>query len=211
MPYILDVPYADKDQAKELGAFWAAAIKKWVIPDHIKNINSFQQWITVESYSCIIRKPYILALSTRVCWKCNKEIPVVAPGAVNYYYLDDADEDHPDDNELIWLKGESPTLFSDVEYLDPGMVDYLQEHYPFYKYTYSKFIDSSYWGNTCKYCGVLQGDNFLHNEPGGSFCPTEYDPVAVKIISFDLEYDPTISGSYGSSQTEDMDFSAFLK
>lgn len=206
MPYILNVPYADKDQAKELGAFWNTVLKKWVIPDHIKDINRFQKWISVESYSCIIRKPYLLALSTRECWKCNKEIPVVAPGALNYYYLDDADEDHPDDNALIWLKGESPTLFSDVEYLDPMMVEYLQEHYPFYKYTYSKFIDSSYWANTCKFCGVLQGDNFLHDEPGGSFCPTEYDPVAVKIISIDLDYDPVISGSYGGSQAEDIDF-----
>lgn len=211
MSYILNVPYADKDEAKELGAFWAAAIKKWVIPDHIKDLNRFQKWISVEPYSCIVRKPYLLAISTRECWKCAKEIPVVAPGAVNYYYLNYADEDHPDDNDLIWVKGEDPTLFSDVEHLDQPVLAYLNEHYPFYKYTYSKFIGSSYWANNCKYCGVLQGDNYLHEEPGGSFCPTIYDPVDLKIISFDLEYDPIIRGSYGGSQTEDMDFSVFLK
>ncbi|QSA95819.1 DUF5710 domain-containing protein [Methylococcus sp. EFPC2] len=39
----LDVPYAEKDQAKALGARWDAARKKWYIPNGIESA-LFQRW-----------------------------------------------------------------------------------------------------------------------------------------------------------------------
>jgi hypothetical protein len=41
MPLKINVPYAEKDLAKEKGAFWDKENKTWFIPDH-KDMNLFQ-------------------------------------------------------------------------------------------------------------------------------------------------------------------------
>jgi hypothetical protein len=41
----LNVPYAEKDQAKALGARWDASRKKWYVPDNI-DISAFAKWQT---------------------------------------------------------------------------------------------------------------------------------------------------------------------
>ena len=37
------------------------------------------------------------------------------------------------------------------------------------RYRRSKMAGGEYWGNVCAYCGILQGDFFLHSEPEGPF------------------------------------------
>jgi len=210
MPYILNVPYADKDEAKALGAFWLTEIKKWVIPDHLPDINRFAKWIPAGRLDCIVRKPYLLAFAKRICWKCGQNIPVVAPAATNYYHLEQIDEDDPDNEVVIWVKGENPTLFSYLQSADLPAMEYFKKVHPQFKYTFSKAIQFSYWANTCKSFGILQGDFELHDEPGGPFFPIVYDPIDIKIVSFELEYDYAIEGEYGGQQFEEMDFSAFF-
>jgi len=39
----LNVPYSEKDQAKELGAFWDPHAKKWFVPRG-KNLDLFAKW-----------------------------------------------------------------------------------------------------------------------------------------------------------------------
>lgn len=39
----LDVPFAEKDQAKGLGARWDAAMKKWYVP-HGVDLHAFKKW-----------------------------------------------------------------------------------------------------------------------------------------------------------------------
>jgi hypothetical protein len=39
----LKVPFAEKDEAKRLGARWDSAMKKWYVP-HNLDINLFSQW-----------------------------------------------------------------------------------------------------------------------------------------------------------------------
>jgi hypothetical protein len=43
MQYI-DVPFKDKDQAKQIGARWDGAKKSWYIPDGVP-IASFERWL----------------------------------------------------------------------------------------------------------------------------------------------------------------------
>jgi hypothetical protein len=40
---VLDVPFAQKDDAKRLGAKWDAAKRKWYVPHGI-DVNLFKQW-----------------------------------------------------------------------------------------------------------------------------------------------------------------------
>ncbi|BBL72571.1 DUF5710 domain-containing protein [Methylogaea oryzae] len=41
--FYLNVPYAEKDQAKALGARWDASRKKWYVPAGV-DVSLFQQW-----------------------------------------------------------------------------------------------------------------------------------------------------------------------
>ncbi|MCE3263042.1 MAG: hypothetical protein K0R43_2121 [Pseudoduganella sp.] len=40
---VLNVPYAEKDEAKSLGAKWDATRKKWYVPDGV-NAEPFSRW-----------------------------------------------------------------------------------------------------------------------------------------------------------------------
>lgn len=40
----LEVPFAEKDQAKALGARWNPEIKKWFVPDGVEK-EKFSKWI----------------------------------------------------------------------------------------------------------------------------------------------------------------------
>ena len=42
------------------------------------------------------------------------------------------------------------------------------------KRQFSKTADLEYWGNSCPYCGALQGNFFLYMEPDGPFFNLNY-------------------------------------
>jgi len=44
---ILNVPYAEKDEAKKLGAKWDSARKKWYVPQGV-NVEPFSRWLTAK-------------------------------------------------------------------------------------------------------------------------------------------------------------------
>ncbi|MCB0317110.1 MAG: hypothetical protein KDD56_00030 [Bdellovibrionales bacterium] len=46
--FILDVPYAEKDDAKLLGAWWDPDLKKWYVPAGIE-LDQFKQWFPEEN------------------------------------------------------------------------------------------------------------------------------------------------------------------
>ena len=41
---ILEVPFSDKEQAKELGAWWDPELKKWFVPKG-RDPRPFERWI----------------------------------------------------------------------------------------------------------------------------------------------------------------------
>jgi hypothetical protein len=206
MSYLLNVSYADKDEAKALGAFWMPECKSWVIPDHIEDINPFNKWMP-NNLGCIVRKPYLLCLSKTNCWKCGNETPMVALAAKNYYYYEYNDVNAPENDEQLWLKAEDPTLFSSVITMDTHVIEYLKQHYPFVKKVYSHTAEETYFGNTCIACGKLQGDFYHHEEPGGAFFPDPYEgvPTGITFRLIDLEYDYNIEASYGGMAYDDLD------
>jgi len=44
---ILNVPYAEKDEAKKLGAKWDSTRKKWYVPQGV-NPEPFSRWLTAK-------------------------------------------------------------------------------------------------------------------------------------------------------------------
>ena len=41
--FYLDCPFSDKDEAKSLGAFWDADVRKWYVPDNLER-TLFEKW-----------------------------------------------------------------------------------------------------------------------------------------------------------------------
>jgi len=191
----LIVSYADKEDVKRRGAFWDIERKVWVIPDHIREINAFHRWIPFQS-GCVVRKPYLICLSKTTCWKCGKETPMVALGAENYFEFAGGS----------WVKVSEQSLFSWVLTLDAGIAQYMREHYPFFKNTYSRTLQMAYYGNTCISCGKLQGDFFHHEEPGGAFFPDPFDyrPASIILKNIDIRFDYHIDASFGGMAYDNM-------
>lgn len=78
---ILDVPYKEKDEAKNLGAKWNPKIKKWYIDEEkVANLLKFKKWLAeelIEGKKLVAGNSYIVESKT-VCWKCKKEINAVS-------------------------------------------------------------------------------------------------------------------------------------
>jgi hypothetical protein len=68
----LNVPYAQKDNVKSLGARWDPANKKWYVPDNI-DVTLFAKWQAdqeiLESPSRVVVEPKVLISSPTVALK----------------------------------------------------------------------------------------------------------------------------------------------
>lgn len=121
---------------------------------------------------------------------------MVALGAENYFEFTDGS----------WVKVSEQSLFSWVLALDAGIAQYMQEHCPFFKNTYSRTLQMTYFSNTCISCVILQGDFFHHEEPGGAFFPEPFDsrPTSIILNNFDLHFDYHINASFGGMAYDDL-------
>jgi hypothetical protein len=76
----LDVPYAQKDSAKALGARWDAITKKWYVPTG-KDITLFEKWqtgiIDLESPSKTATKPGSKISSSKNSSSVNSAVGVI--------------------------------------------------------------------------------------------------------------------------------------
>ncbi|MGJ0847753.1 DUF5710 domain-containing protein [Tissierella praeacuta] len=181
----LKVPYAEKDEAKALGARWDPQRKEWYVNDS-SIYYLFAKWYYNREADRILHDYLYIATTNRTCFKCNKQTQVIALVSPYSIYMD-KDDDHvyfyDDDCPLDYYDEEENWyyLYSDEDYYEYNLkffcyIDYLPENfsiflkdkYNFY-YGYSKFTRSYYYGNHCTHCGVLQGDNYLFEEVDSVF------------------------------------------
>ena len=191
MPLKINVPYSDKDIAKSKGAFWDVEQKTWFVPDH-KDINDFQQWINKSKVSVIIKSPVSIALNSSDCYKCANKTAVISLASNNFYYLNtDENEDEK------WFRADGWSFFSMPVFIENELVGKINKLFPNYKIAYSKTAESSYWANLCENCGALQGDFFLHSEPGGAFFPLEIEEYEqLTFITVPSKFDVEIDADY---------------
>ena len=91
----LQVPFADKDAAKRLGARWDASLKLWYAPAGV-NPEPLRPWIPTPQAPNIRAPCYYLAESSRDCWRCARRTPVFAialPAGHQALYIEDAPAD----------------------------------------------------------------------------------------------------------------------
>ncbi len=102
-----------------------------------------------------IDPPLYLASTTVECWRCGAAMPAVALVAPT----------------VVDAAGE-PCVLSAVRELPDGVLTFIQERFPSFRRTHSKTVGYQYFANTCRRCGVIYGDFYLHDEPGVPFFPT---------------------------------------
>lgn len=148
MKIMLNVPYAEKDEAKQQGAKFDWQAKTWYC-DNLNNIKLFSKWLDGTNILC--ENLYILQVN-RECYRCGKKFEVLLLATDRSYALEDDYQLNTNTQILTYLK-----------WMPRKLADYLEDlrYYP----SYSKTVDSSYYMNHCSNCKCTQGDYFLHEVP----------------------------------------------
>ena len=196
MPRIdLNVPFSEKDEAKQLGARWDGEMRTWYIPDG-KSSMPFKKWLPELPYINIKAGNYYIVESSTLCWKCGESTRVFAfllpEGHETLEAIEDdsmefeSDEvyeawvNSPESSE--WQVSDMLTIIHYVRYLPREVLARIAALTPNYRIDYSKTTESSYFMNHCEYCGMKQGDFQLHCEPQGAFVPLYEEDVADMIL-----------------------------
>lgn len=175
----LNVPFTQKDQAKELGARWDFANKVWYVPSGM-DLTPFTSWLPEElrpqadassSLEFNIRAMhYFIVQSHTHCWRCKEITRVFSfllPPEHELYEPED------DDGPGYWYSPKGVCIVSMVDALPPAVLSQMKRYTPNYRRAYSRTAGTMYFMNHCEQCNAAQGDFYMHNEPGGAFCPTD--------------------------------------
>lgn len=195
MSLIIDVPFAEKDEAKSLGAKWNPNLKKWYVEER-ENYHKFEKWIlgNKENVSILCDYFYIVE-GTHLCFKCNKPTKVIGFGVKNFFEVYDSNEYDNEDNFCYYE--DNIHIASHIEPLSKALLDKLKEKYNYYE-SYSKTINASYLANHCSNCKVIQGDFFLFEEVDTPFFVDSIEKAkALKLYKVPLENDVIVDLDIG--------------
>lgn len=178
----LNIPYAEKEEAKKFGARWNPEKKQWFFNGNPKDYVKFGKWLfdikTCERVYIICDVLYILE-GKRECWKCKKETPVVGLGVEKFVEVYDTERNDEKGNpiygiEMIGFNNEKElfvTWFYEEKEYPNFLLKYLKENYDV-KTGFSRIAGKNF-ANHCKYCEALQGNNFIFEEFYTPFSLTE--------------------------------------
>lgn len=196
----LNVPYAEKDEAKRLGARWSPERRCWYVPAGSDPLPLSRWWITRETTpSLSLRAPEAyLVRSPAHCWRCGSPITVIGFLLAPSFEVNDA-----------WESGEEAVVDHWSAYEDWGFAHYIEElssevaeiasaASPTYRPGFSKTMQCQYWANHCSSCRALQGDFNLFSEPGGAFMPmTEQDAQLMRATRVGVLFEASAEFSLG--------------
>jgi hypothetical protein len=121
----------------------------------------------IKNGGSIVKSPYLIAKSNRLCWKCRKETPLIGLGAKTFFTTAFGPQIPPAD--MVWEKYFYPAFFVDIEFIDIEVSKQLKAQYPFFQEMYAKKLGKSTWVNTCIYCQTIQGDDYNIARPHSPF------------------------------------------
>lgn len=198
----LNVPFAEKDDAKRLGARWDAQRKTWYVPDGVET-SVFWRWINATAEIDVWAPHYFIAESRKHCWKCR------APTRVYGLVLPDSHQtvnpDSENSSEDTWFQFGEPTILIYVTALLPSVAARMAAMTRHYRIDFSKTVGGSYWMNHCEACGMKQGDFELYCEPTGAFFPmSEHDATQIVLHGCAEPFGGCADTSYGDHFFESM-------
>lgn len=198
----LMVPFKDKNIAKSLGAKWDKDIKVWYTP-YSGEIEKFFKWINpIKEKDINLKADYFyIAETARECWKCKRKTKVVCYLLEKYCFSDVVQESQENENwKSFWIEEDYPSFISKITKLNEkaqlAMLDYTKGF---------RISNSDYFANHCEHCNSLQGEFYLHEEPGIAFCPVnEKEIKRIKLFKIDEPFE-AIGSHHWSSVFEDYD------
>ena len=189
----LNVPYGEKETAKKLGARWDGRIKKWYIPayENVKSYYRFRHWFLGErSTIVLVRDGICLMESKRKCWKCGRETPLVALALTTFaeFEMDDGEWYVSDKMEPTLTGNLTLAWAPDEASVPPRLMDFLKRQYNV-KDGYSKTVGKCL-ANHCAYCGAIQGNHYLFEEPDSPFWPggASFDEYLSKMLKLKMYF-----------------------
>lgn len=185
----LNVPYAEKDEAKKLGAKWDPTLKKWYCKDlnpmdeNISYCFPYLKWILGQTGSAIVVTSDLYILETkRICWRCKRPTTVVALGICNYAEFENDDgEIYIDDHYGDYVGKQEPIRLAwvdDESQIPPLLLKFIKKRYNV-KMGYSS-IAGKCFANHCEHCGSIQGNNYIFTEPDSPFSTEQLSPEMLK-------------------------------
>jgi len=179
----LNVPYAEKDEAKKLGARWDAANKTWYISKKL-NLQLFEKWLPNKWEPDIVADYYYIAESVSTCWKCKKETPVYTFFVTKYETNDDE-----------WEEQDIPTFISYITEVNKEALNLMKTYNNGYFLDFTKTSGMKYYMNHCKHCKAKQGDFNLHDDPNVAFMPVNEEGLK-KIKFYPVKEGLEVKGVY---------------
>ncbi|EAB6033390.1 DNA primase [Salmonella enterica] len=166
----INVPYAEKDEAKMLGARWDPANKTWYVPDGV-SIDHFLKWLS----DCNVIAPHwYIAQAYDYCWKCGCGTVMTSVLLPEGYQTIEQD----DDGIIYWKKHEIPAFIFYIYDIPVHIMKNFECVTHYLSKDYSKTVDAKYWMNHCQHCHMKQGDFQLHCEVDGAFTPANREQAS---------------------------------
>jgi hypothetical protein len=183
----LNVPYSDKEDAKELGARWDPSEKKWYTFENNDHLYDLLEWFPTKSEFLLFSPVYVVT-SIRDCWKCKKISRVYSLGSHEVQVKHPLNVDHWEEalDCVVNAKNYVPDglfLTSGIDSIDAQTTEYLKTHTPKYYPDFSKTANARYWMNHCEHCEAKLGDFDTHDEFGAAFAPLnleQYQHISIQ-------------------------------
>lgn len=195
MSLLLNVPFAEKDTAKALGAKWNPDLKKWYVPSK-KDYHKFSKWILGDNDEAEILCDYFYIITgTHKCFKCKQATHVIGFGIEKYFEFYDP-KVYDTDSPCEYNSGEIH-ICSFIEGLPEKFYTYLEKNYNYFN-SYSKTLSEYCFANHCSNCGIIQGNFFLFDEVDSPFFIDSAEKAsALSLLKIDLPYDMSLPLNIG--------------
>lgn len=208
----LEVPYSEKEMAKNLGAQWDPVQKKWFYEGPVKNYVKFARWIAGERELTIIAHEYIYIIEgTQTCFRCRKQTRVVGLGIGEHTRLYRNDNGSFESETVEDFVGYEPLFLSWVDEekdIPPALLRYLKQKYCVHT-GFSKTAGVCF-ANHCEHCGVIQGNWYLFEEdsPLTLFIPDgpalREKLSKLKIFSIGIDENLVLDWNFGFGDNDDL-------
>jgi Domain of unknown function (DUF5710) len=193
----LNVPYAEKDEVKKLGARWDRDGRVWYVPDGV-DPKPFARWLPQRGdFNLCAAEAYLVRFPAR-CWRCSERFTALAFLMAPGFRVRDYGDDEKDGEVESWSRQEEWSFAHYVTDFPPAIVSLLKAEAPLYRRAFSKTTQTTYWANHCPSCKVFQGDFHLFEEPGSAFLPMSIDHVErMKVTRLSIPFEAQGEPSFG--------------
>ncbi len=198
MALLLNVPFAQKDEAKKLGARWNPELKKWYVSDR-KQYAKFEKWLDGQ---LIVTDQIYIVEGIRTCYRCEKDTTVIGFGVDTCFDIHDQ-ECSSNAGDICICEIDSG--------IPKALAAQLEKRYGF-KQSYSKTTGVTSFANRCCHCHALQGNYFLFEEVDSPFF-IDGQEAAEKLVlrRILLPYDISIPSAFWMSGLEDQPIRQYAK